>query len=90
MPRSSSDVHVIPNYSFQVAGFAGHGYICIGDSHRFVDPIFSFGLYVALRRRISPPTTWSISWTGPSERDRDNPFRDYMIDAEWGSTSSRT
>ena len=32
------DVHVIPNYSFQVAGFAGPGYICLGDAHRFVDP----------------------------------------------------
>ena len=27
----------------------GPGYICVGDSHRFVDPIFSFGLYVAIQ-----------------------------------------
>jgi flavin-dependent dehydrogenase len=43
------DVHVIPNYSFQVRRFAGPGFVCVGDSHRFVDPIFSFGLYVALQ-----------------------------------------
>lgn len=36
------DVHVIPNYSYQVKGFCGKGYICIGDAHRFIDPIFSF------------------------------------------------
>ena len=42
------DVHAIPNYSFQVRGFAGEGFICVGDSHRFIDPIFSFGLHVAM------------------------------------------
>lgn len=44
----SDDVHAIPNYSYQVSDFVGPGYVCVGDSHRFVDPIFSFGLYVAL------------------------------------------
>ena len=43
------DVHVIPNYSFQIRGFAGKGFICVGDAHRFIDPIFSFGLYVAMK-----------------------------------------
>jgi flavin-dependent dehydrogenase len=43
--------HTIPNYSFQVRKFAGPGYICVGDAHRFVDPIFSFGLYVAIKGR---------------------------------------
>lgn len=42
-------VHVIPNYSYQVRGFCGKGYICVGDSHRFIDPIFSFGLTVTMR-----------------------------------------
>ena len=43
------DVHVSPNYSFQVSGFARNGFICVGDSHRFVDPIFSFGLFAAIK-----------------------------------------
>ncbi len=42
-------VHVIPNYSYQVRGFCGKGFICIGDSHRFLDPIFSFGVTVTMR-----------------------------------------
>jgi FADH2-dependent halogenase len=42
-------VHVIPNYSYQVRGFCGKGFICIGDAHRFIDPIFSFGLTVTMR-----------------------------------------
>jgi len=42
-------VHVIPNYSYQVRGFTGKGYICLGDAHRFIDPIFSFGVTVTMR-----------------------------------------
>jgi flavin-dependent dehydrogenase len=78
------DVHVIPNYSFQVAGFAGKGYVCIGDSHRFVDPIFSFGLYVALmesQRVLDPAIAYLDGKTGTNG---ENPFRDYIIDAEKG------
>ncbi|HJR90988.1 MAG TPA: NAD(P)/FAD-dependent oxidoreductase, partial [Acidimicrobiia bacterium] len=80
------DVRVIPNYSFQVAGFAGHGYICIGDSHRFVDPIFSFGLYVALKEAgIAAEHVVEYVENGPASKGNGaNPFRDYMIDAEWG------
>ena len=43
------DVHVIPNYSYQVSNFVGEGFICVGDAHRFVDPIFSFGLFAAMK-----------------------------------------
>jgi flavin-dependent dehydrogenase len=42
-------VHVIPNYSYQVRDFCGKGFICIGDAHRFIDPIFSFGVTVGMR-----------------------------------------
>ncbi|HEY8726349.1 MAG TPA: NAD(P)/FAD-dependent oxidoreductase [Gaiellaceae bacterium] len=43
------DVHVIPNYSFQVAGWVGKGFMCVGDAHRFIDPIFSPGVFVAMK-----------------------------------------
>ena len=43
------DIHVIPNYSYQVKAFCGKGFMCLGDSHRFIDPIFSFGLTVTMR-----------------------------------------
>lgn len=39
------DVHSASNYSYCVDEFVGPGFVCIGDSHRFVDPIFSFGLH---------------------------------------------
>lgn len=80
------DVHVIPNYSFQVAGFAGPGFICVGDAHRFVDPIFSFGLYVALQesKLAVDAAVKYLENGGSSAGNGGNPFRDYMIFAEKG------
>lgn len=36
------------NYSYKVEPFAGPGWLCVGDSHRFSDPIFSFGVSFAM------------------------------------------
>jgi flavin-dependent dehydrogenase len=77
------DVHVIPNYSFQVRKFAGPGFICVGDSHRFVDPIFSFGLYVAIQEAGFAADA-AVDYLGGKGRDEENPFQDYMIRAEKG------
>lgn len=74
-------VHVIPNYSFQVREFAGRGFICVGDAHRFVDPIFSFGLYVALQES-KYATTATVNYL--NGRQSENALRDYMIEVESG------
>jgi len=36
------------DYSYTMSSFVGNGYVCIGDAARFVDPIFSSGVSVAL------------------------------------------
>lgn len=75
--------HVVPNYSFQVRKFAGPGYICVGDSHRFIDPIFSFGLFVAIKEAgIAAQAT--ARWLEGEGRGSDDPFQDYMIYVERG------
>lgn len=73
--------HVIPNYSFQVRNFAGPGYICVGDSHRFVDPIFSFGMYVAMKEAGLAAVEVERYLTGEG-RDSSNPFESYMLHTE--------
>ena len=73
--------HVVPNYSLQVRKFAGPGYMCIGDSHRFVDPIFSFGLYVAMKE-AGLAVDQVMGWLDGKGRDSDDPFRDYMHHTE--------
>ncbi len=77
------DTHVIPNYSFQVKDFCGKGYICIGDSHRFLDPIFSFGVTVAMRESqfMAPLVKDYLAGKG---RDKANPFEEYQLKMEMG------
>jgi len=43
------EARAIPNYSYHCTSFTGPGWIAIGDAHRFIDPIFSFGIFVAMR-----------------------------------------
>src|SRR6266478_7447092 len=76
-------VHVIPNYSYQVRGFCGKGFICIGDAHRFIDPIFSFGLTVTMREGqfVAPIIRRYLEG---ANRDKPNPFADHQLFCEMG------
>lgn len=77
------DVHVIPNYSFQVKQFCGKGFMCIGDSHRFIDPIFSFGLTVAMREaQFAAPVI--RRYLNGENRDLTNPFAEHQLWCEQG------
>ena len=77
------DVHVIPNYSYQVKKFCGKGFMCIGDAHRFIDPIFSFGLTVTMREgQFAAPLI--KSYLGGANRDLPNPFGEHQLFCEKG------
>ena len=77
------EARAIKNYSYQVRGFAGKGYLCLGDAHRFVDPIFSFGLYVTQKEaQIAAPVI--REYLEGKRRDLENPFADYQLYVEKG------
>ena len=42
------DFHKEGNYSYVVSKFAGDGWVLVGDAARFVDPVFSSGVSVAM------------------------------------------
>ncbi|MEW5986055.1 MAG: NAD(P)/FAD-dependent oxidoreductase [Chloroflexota bacterium] len=75
------EAHSIPNYSYQVKNFTGKGFACIGDAHRFVDPIFSFGLYVTMKE-AQYLTPHIKAYLNGKNRDKANPFADYQVFAE--------
>jgi flavin-dependent dehydrogenase len=76
-------VHVIPNYSFQVKRFCGKGFICLGDAHRFVDPIFSFGATMAMwEGQLAAPK--AKAYLNGAGRDQKNPFADHQLYCEKG------
>lgn len=73
----------IPNYSYQIKDFSGKGFICIGDAHRFLDPIFSFGLYVTMKEaQIAAP--FVKAYLEGANRDTLNPFAEYQLYCEKG------
>lgn len=82
-PKLVEDVHVCPNYSYQVNQFTGKGFVCVGDSHRFLDPIFSFGLSVAVREAsfVAPAVA---DYLNGKNRDMANPFADHQLFCEKG------
>jgi len=43
------EVRTTTSYSYSTTDYAGDGFICVGDSHVFTDPIFSFGVFLAMR-----------------------------------------
>jgi flavin-dependent dehydrogenase len=74
--KFTEKVRAIANYSFQVKRFAGKGYLCIGDAHRFVDPIFSFGLFVTMKEAQLAASAVKAYLAG-QDRDAADPFADY-------------
>jgi flavin-dependent dehydrogenase len=77
------DVHVIPNYSYQVKQFTGKGFMCLGDAHRFIDPIFSFGLTVTMREgQFAAPLI--REYLEGKRRDDPQPFAEFQLFCEKG------
>jgi flavin-dependent dehydrogenase len=77
------EVRSIVNYSYQVRQWAGRGFMCVGDAHRFIDPIFSFGLYVTVREAEFAAEAVRDYLNG-KDRDAANPFADHMIMCDEG------
>jgi 1H-pyrrole-2-carbonyl-[peptidyl-carrier protein] brominase len=81
--KLAEPIHIIPNYSYQVKSFCGNGFISIGDSHRFIDPIFSFGLTVAMREaQFAAPLI--RAYLEGADRDQPNPFYRHQLFCEKG------
>lgn len=77
------EVRSIKNYSYQVKNFTGKGFICLGDAHRFVDPIFSFGMSTTMKEaQFAAP--FICDYLEGKNRDKPNPFSDYQLFAERG------
>jgi flavin-dependent dehydrogenase len=47
--RRVSDVHVISDYSYRSSRCAGDGWVLVGDAFGFLDPMYSSGVFLALK-----------------------------------------
>ncbi len=76
-------VRSIANYSYQTHNFTGKGFICVGDAHRFVDPIYSFGLCISLAEAEAAANAVQDYLNGKGRCD-ERPFAAYEIEREQG------
>lgn len=67
----------ISNYSYRLPNFTGRGFLCVGDSHRFIDPVFSFGVFFAMKEAEFAASAIA-AFFADSKRDQPNPFADYQ------------
>ncbi len=82
-------VHTTSNYSYHIGRFSGAGWLCVGDAHRFIDPLFSFGVSVALadaQQSANAIREYFDSAPGDTER----PFLDYERWSERGIDMCQT
>ena len=73
----------VVNYSYQVRRFTGKGFICVGDAHRFTDPIFAFGLYATMKEAGLAAEAVKDYLNGV-DRDQPNPFARHQLLCERG------
>ncbi|MCB8926221.1 MAG: tryptophan 7-halogenase [Ardenticatenaceae bacterium] len=78
------EVRATTNYSYHVRNFTGKGFLCVGDAHRFIDPIFSFGLHFALKEACLAADAIEAHLRGGAGRDLENPFKAYEDYCELG------
>lgn len=78
------EVRATSNYSYQIRNFTGKGFICVGDAHRFVDPIFSFGLHFALKEGALAADAIAAYLHDGVGRDQENPFKEHEAYCELG------
>lgn len=69
-------VRAIPNYSYEVSRYSGRNWLCLGDAHRFIDPIFSFGMTVTMRE-AQFATPHIVRYLNGETRDLEDPFADH-------------
>lgn len=71
------------NYSYLCRRFTGKGFLCVGDSHRFIDPIFSFGLFFAVKEAEYASEALVRYFSGRT-RNLGDPFAEYGALVESG------
>ena len=70
------EVRAISNYSYRVRRFTGKGFIAIGDAHRFIDPVFSFGMFFSIKEAQLAAQTVA-EFLGGAARNGANPFAEH-------------
>jgi flavin-dependent dehydrogenase len=69
-------IYAIPNFSYRVSDYTGRGFLCVGDAHRFIDPIFAYGVYFGIQEGEFAANAVARFLSGEIRTDG-NPFADF-------------
>ena len=69
-------IHAIPNFSYRVRDYTGKGFLCVGDAHRFIDPIFAYGVYFGIQEGQFAADAIAKHLSG-EVKTNGNPFADF-------------
>jgi 1H-pyrrole-2-carbonyl-[peptidyl-carrier protein] brominase len=77
-------VYAAANFSYRVMNYTGKGFLCVGDAHRFIDPIFAYGIFFAVREaEFAAETIAHLLSEGT--RTNGNPFAEYEALCDQGN-----
>ena len=82
------EVRSVTSYSYAATKYAGPGFICVGDSHQFTDPIFSFGVFLAIKEGEFAAEAIG-KHLGGEGNSRENPFTEYLAVTTEGQDAIR-
>jgi len=77
-------VYAAPNFSYRVMNYTGKGFLCVGDAHRFIDPIFAYGIFFAVQEGEFATEAIARFLSGENKTDG-NPFREYEALCDQGN-----
>jgi 1H-pyrrole-2-carbonyl-[peptidyl-carrier protein] brominase len=69
-------IRAFPNFSYRVHNYTGKGFLCVGDAHRFIDPIFAYGVYFGVQEAEFAVDSIAQLLSGEMKTSG-NPFADY-------------
>jgi flavin-dependent dehydrogenase len=72
----TDEVRTTSNYSYEVEQFTGKNWLCIGDAHQFIDPLFSMGVGIGLSEGRNAAHAVHAYLSGECA-DRERPFEDF-------------
>jgi FADH2-dependent halogenase len=84
----AEEVRSVTSYSYSTTDYAGKGFICVGDSHEFTDPIFSFGVFLAVKEAEFAAAA-IVKHLGEEGGTDENPFADYEAITTEGQSAIR-
>ena len=82
------EVRSVTSYSYSTTDYAGKGFICVGDSHEFTDPIFSFGVFLAMKEAEFAAEA-IVKHLAEGNGAAENPFADYTAVTTEGQAAIR-